>query len=173
LPREVRRGGTPNRSTETLVLDGAEHTRQLRGNRPLRRNGAGDPSLWGALEGWKRADAEAKRARFDAMLAKASANLLGEERELMCPNAARHTQHEHALMEPDWASPLRNAQTHGVAPDARGNGRPHARKAVLTSPRQNRLERFRAGEGAWRAFAHTMDRIHGQTPAHYYQATAL
>ncbi|MGA7118680.1 MAG: hypothetical protein WBY94_01210 [Polyangiaceae bacterium] len=142
MPREVRGSGATDGGAKSFVGDAEQSARDLRRNHALRGDGTRNATFCGALERGERTDSETEGPRVHAALTKSAADFFCQEGQLVRPDAARHSQDEHPVVEPHGARAVGDAGTHGVAPHLRRNRRPHPGKPILARARENGFERF-------------------------------
>jgi hypothetical protein len=108
------------------------------------RHGPNRASFGRAFGRRERGHAEAEGARVDVILPQPRAQLLGQQRQLVRPNAARNTQNERSRGEYDRMRVFGNAGPHGIAPELRGDRPMGSGEAALARATQDGIE------GLWR-----------------------
>jgi len=117
--------------------------RELCWDRLGRRNRPGHATFRRALDLWHRPDSKTQFAGVHVSLPKAQADLVGQQGQLVGPDAARDSQEEYTSEEREGKCPLRDAGADGVAPGLGRDGRSKPGEAVLSRARENRVNRFR------------------------------
>jgi hypothetical protein len=145
LPGEVRRSRALDASTKLLVGHGDQGPRHVAGQRLRGRDGPSDASLGRAIDRRQSPHPEPQVAHFDAPLLEACDDFGAEERELVRPNARRHSEHEDPLMEGYGLRSLRDARPYCVPPQAEGQGRACTGESTLAGALENRHEGLGGG----------------------------
>jgi hypothetical protein len=131
-------------STKHVVTDALQVGDDLGRNDTFGRHEANCAPFGRALERRKSRNPEAQGPCVDAALPQARADLVGQERQLVGPNAARNLENKRSEVEQNRMRMLGNARSYGIAPELRGDGRMRAGKAALSCATEDGIE------GLWR-----------------------
>jgi hypothetical protein len=157
LPREIRGGGSCDRRRELLVVHAGHDPLQIRWEREHFRYRARDATLGRSLDRCDRPHVKAQLARLHAARAKAHANLFGQERQLVRPNARRRSQEHDPVGHGERLRVFRDARADRVAPDRGRDRRLQPREPALAGAIEDAIERLRSEERLSRGAAHDLD----------------
>jgi hypothetical protein len=126
LPRQVRRRRAREGGAELGVVDAREGAREVLRQLAGRRDRPGEATLGRPVDRRQCADAEAQLADGDPAVLEARADVVGQERELVRPDARGDAQPEDLVLERERLRPLGDARAHRGPPDGEGDRLPLA-----------------------------------------------